>query len=211
MIDFYEHIGDFLSSKLSDEDRILFERAMEEDPELRKAVDNHNIVEEALELLIEDDIRSVIKNLKTDSPVQKSTYLGFKTYLLVAGIMLLLALLAYIIKQNSKPDVEILYAQYFSDYVEPNTRGEILPTSELTVCDQGHKLMFHKNYPEAAVILESAAQIENDCTDKSQWYLSLLYLLEKKEDKLDSLLLLIQEDEISPYHNNAIKLFKEIN
>ena len=211
MKDFFEHIGEYLSNKLSDEDRLAFEQAMKEDPELASAVDNHSIVDESLDILLEDDIRGVINGLQFNSGAEPNNYMGIKTYLILAGIMLLLAALAYFIKQKREPDHQILYAQYYSEYIDLDVRGDSNSNKPLSACEEGHSLMQDAKYDEARSILDSSARQQDECTDKSQWYLSLILLLENNSEGLDSLLNIIKSDRNSPYQGKAVQLFEDIH
>ena len=60
-----------------------------------------------------------------------------------------------------------------------------------------------------SIFLESL-QEENVCTDKSQWYLILIYLKEGDKAGVDSLMNIILDDRESPYNSKALKLQKEL-
>ena len=60
MIDFYEHIGAYKSGKLEGEMLSSFEAELSKNPELQAAIDNHDVVEELLDFMYEDELRSCL-------------------------------------------------------------------------------------------------------------------------------------------------------
>lgn len=62
-MDFYEHIEDYINGNLSEDDLAAFKEEMAHNVELQKAVENHGVVEDALALLIEEDVRGVIAGI----------------------------------------------------------------------------------------------------------------------------------------------------
>ena len=56
----------YLSGKMSEEEKARFTEALDTDPELRKDVDNMRLIDDALELSIENDLRRELKDLELD-------------------------------------------------------------------------------------------------------------------------------------------------
>ena len=214
MIDFYEQIGAYLEDKLTPEERSAFEIAMSNDPELKEALDNHDIVDEALDHLVEEDIRSTIKKVEhreneEGSKQKQLPKYGIITYLLFALGLGLLALIAYFIKKQKTPPAAELYATYYAPFLSPTERGN--ETKTLSLCDEGHAAMEKSNLDDAKQLLVTAASTNNNCTDKAQWYLSLIYLFEEEEVKRDSLLALVTEDDDSIYQKRASDLVTDLS
>ena len=75
MRDYYELIEDYKQNALSSELRQEFEDAMLQDDQLKLAVENHSIVEEALDLLLEEDIRGEISKLNQEEEPKRIFHL----------------------------------------------------------------------------------------------------------------------------------------
>lgn len=219
MIDFYEHIEDYINDTLSEADLAAFKKQLDQDDELVRAVENFGVVDEALGLLVEEDIRGVIAGLErgegiknTSKSLQKTP--GYKSYLLWLFFASCLALFAYLYKSlsenNTSSQNDILYASYYSEYMSPEVRGDSNQTPTLTLCNQGHKLMQEEKLSDAKAVFLQSLKVEDNCTDKSQWYLALIYLSEDNRASLDSLLNIIVTDQASPYNARALKLSKEL-
>ena len=206
MKDFFEHIDDYLQDRLDLKDRKVFEEAMAKDPDLQRAVENHDIVEEVLDLMIEEDIRNTIKSIDDEDSRPIDQAYGLKTFLIILGIMLLLALIGFLFNQLQKESPEEIYATFYSPYVASQLRGTDAIPNDITTCDRGHALMELQEFDEARLVLVESAQKEDDCTDQSQWYLTLIYLREGNETERDSLLDIIVLDNQSPYQDRAIQL-----
>lgn len=214
MIDYYQQIGAYLEGKLTREERSAFELAMSNDPALKEALSNHDVVNEALDHLVEEDIRSTIKKLdhaeSSDTIEQKqSPRYGIITYLLFALGLGLLAIMAYFIKKQRIAPASELYATYYAPFLSPTERGDENKT--LSLCDEGHAAMEKSNLDDAKRLLVIAADSNNDCTDKAQWYLSLIYLFEEEKVKRDSLLELIIRDNNSIYQKRANSLVQDLS
>ena len=82
---------------------------------------------------------------------------------------------------------------------------------KLSLCNQGHKLMQERKLIAAKEAFLKSLKIKNDCTAKSQWYLSLIYLKTEEEFKRDSLLMTIIENKSHPYKTKALNLESDIN
>ncbi len=219
MMDFYEHIREYLEGSLSESDMAAFKEQLDQDDELARAVENFGVVDEALGLLVEEGIRGVIVGLERGDedimslePIQKTP--GYKSYLLWLLFASCLALFAYLYKSlkqdSSSTQNDILYAAYYSDYMSPEVRGNSNQEPTLTLCNQGHRLMQEEKLNDAKAVFLQSLKVEDNCTDKSQWYLALIYLSEDNGTSLDSLLNIIVPDQTSPYHAKALKLSKEL-
>jgi len=212
MMDFFEHIDDYLSGRLSEEDRKLFEEELKSNEALRVALGDQEIVASAIDLLIEEDIRKVIAdddikvidiNPKNDG--SRRRWIG------IAASLLLILGAYYFINPFGSPSQDDLYAEYFSDFLPPTTRGDN-DVAELSICDRAHYLMTEGDLSNPKLILEEhVASEEDDCTDKSQWYLMLIYLKSGDVEKRNKLLAEIIADVESIYAGRAKELSDNFN
>lgn len=207
MNDYYEQIGDYINGSLAGEELTAFQKALDQDVDLQKAVDNHPIVERSLELLIEEDIRGVIGkiDIPTEAPEEVKAY-GARNYVIGLLIAILLGIGAFLYNQNQEVNPEVLYAQFYSDYISPEVRGN--ETKDLSLCDQGHSLLQNSNYSAAKTIFQKGITINDRCNDKSQWYLSLIYLREDSIAEAKKLLGQIINEPDNIYRTKAQELLQ---
>lgn len=218
MMDYYEHIEDYINGNLSEDDMAAFKEQLDQDDELAQAVENFRVVDEALGILVEDDIRGFIAALEHEEDVTPSEPIkktpGYKSYLFWLLFVSSIALFAYLYKSyykiNEGSRNDMLFATYYSDYLSPEVRGDSNQAPTLNLCNQGHKLMQEEKLEAAKAVFLESLQVENDCTDKSQWYLTLIYLKEGDQAAVDSLLNIMIEDKESPYKSRSIRIKKEL-
>ena len=68
----YEQIQNYLSGALTTTELKDFEKALAEDPQLQEEVDLHLLADDAIELVIEDDLRSELQTLAQENNKKKS-------------------------------------------------------------------------------------------------------------------------------------------
>ena len=220
MIDFFNQIEDYKQNRLSDDHQILFEEEMAKNATLKDAVANHSIVMEALDLLLEDSIRSEIKSLEAENLIsnQRSTR-SFKSSLsLILALIILISSWLYFILQvskNKRRNYEDLYATHFIEFIPSRTRGPSGVLSfdgSVNMVDTGHRLMSEGQIQLARIqfekILEDTPGIGRE---KAEWLLSLCYLYEGESVKADSLLSVILANENHTYFPNAADLKKDLD
>ena len=211
-MEYFEHIEDYLEGRLPEEDKQLFDDELKRNEELRIALDNHQEVSSALDLLVEEGVRDVIREDKIKEveliPIRQNKswfYIG------VAASLLLLAVAINILRSFGPATNEDLYAEYFSDFLPPTTRGADY-VEDLSVCDKAHYLMSEGEVGEAQLLLENhLKQVEDNCTDKSQWYMMLINLRQDQDEKRDGLLEAITSDAESIYRERAKELKDKLN
>ena len=206
-MDYFDIIDDYLNSRLSADQEALFERELDNNEELARAVDNHDVVSAALDMMVEDDIRSQMKpeNSSVTDEVQSFPW-KLLALILVAIFVLLFVLNRY---QNQPVDHEQLYAMHFKPYIVPGNRG-ITDTlkDDAPKCDQGHYLMTRAEVQRAIELFELSIQENESCADKSKWLLALAHL---KTDQIgQSIAQLKMIDSQSDYAQRAQELLYKL-
>ncbi len=217
MIDFYEHIGAYKNGKLEGDMLKLFETELSKNPELRAAVDNHDVVEELMDLMYEDELRSVLNEESKDAiptqtidateNVKKLPYLRWMT---IAASLAAVIAIGFLFKdQFSTPSNEDLFAKHMSAYMGNVVRGDALEDDSISACDKGHYFLDKGNVEKAKeLFIADLRNQPNECTDKTEWYLCLIYLktgdVIQRDDFLNSIISLGPTQ--SKYYNKAVKL-----
>ena len=80
MIEYYEHIDDYIDGRLSSEARQAFEDAMKTDASLKLAVENYMDAAKLSEGLLEMDIMETINNFKNKFFIKENSF--FSSFLL---------------------------------------------------------------------------------------------------------------------------------
>lgn len=128
MKDFYEHIDDYIKGRLGELDRQAMEDAMEQDPDLKLAIENHDALEIILDANIEDTLRTQLekaqKNLDDEKPVAKETgHNGINKWWIVIGILLMASIVYILFQQSKVNNSELKYAALYELYEFPENRG----------------------------------------------------------------------------------------
>ena len=72
MIDYYDHIDDYVNGLLQGEELKAFVGAMAEDVELAAAVENHGVAMDVIGSLIEDEVREVIGEVESEEDLSST-------------------------------------------------------------------------------------------------------------------------------------------
>ena len=215
MIDFYEHIGAYITGKLEGELLASFEAELGKDAELRAAVDNHDVVEELLDLMYEDELRGVLNEESGDviqkiEPIKKVKKLPYLRWMSVAAGIAAIIAVGFLFKdQLSIPSNEDLFAKHMSPYMGTTVRGNEIDDDTIAACDQGHYFLDQGDVDKArALFIDDLKNDATNCNDKSEWYLCLIYLKSGDELNRDRILnKIIQSGKTTnSYYDKALKL-----
>ena len=210
-MDYFEHIENYLEGRLSEEDKQLFDDELKRNEELRIALGNHQEVSGALDLLVEEGVREVLRKDKAKEIQLNPKNTNSWRWIGIAASLLLLAGAMYFLNPFSSPSHDDLYVAYFSDFLPPTTRGDDY-VDELRVCDKAHYLMTEGDVINAETILKQhLSEQEDGCTDKSQWYMMLIHLKKGDNLKTNNLLDQIINDSGSIYRERAQELKDKLN
>ena len=222
MTEFYEHIGDYIGGQLTGDDLISFEQELAVNKELQEAVENHDIVEELLDLMWEEEARKVLDEAPIEETIPSKPSLNIKEtktrslrrFVPLAAALLVLLAVGFLFKDHFKAPLsnEQLFAKHYSEYMGQTVRGEEATDSEISICDQGHYYLDKGDITTAKkLFLLAVNQKANSCTQKSYWYLCLIYLKEGNEKERDGLLRSMVNNKQHNYHSKAVKLQADLN
>jgi len=194
--------------------KVSFENELAKNEELRKAVDNHDVVEDMMDLMWEDEIRRVMKDGGEEAEVDHferkgSTLFSLKSLLAIAASLIaLIAAFTLMQKVNKSMSGPELFASHYSPFIETNiTRGEEGTPINLSDCDLGHYHMEAGEYEKAKdLFMGNLVNGPNGCSEKSEWYLCLHYLRIENIVERDKLLDKILNNPKHRYHQKALKL-----
>jgi len=216
MTDFFEHISAYKAGKLQGEDLKAFEAELNSNKELQAAVDNHDVVEELLDLMWEDEVRDVVSNIPEDQVSETASLTtkpeaktrSLKRFLPIAAAVLTLLAVGFLFRDNlSAPSNDELFVKHMSAYMGQTVRGDETLDKEISECDRGHYYLDSGDVETAKSIFENNLALSPDtCTNKSEWYLSLIYLKTGKESERNNLLQKILNNNSHPYYEKAVKL-----
>ena len=173
-----DKIEAYLKGTMSAEEEAQFDKAVEQDPELAQAVDNFGIANDALEVLIEDNLRKELEILKSEEtgttnvisihkkkPVARMRSL--RTYLAAAASVALLLGFFGIQRIGGTYSNEAIYTEMTSDFSMPGTRtsnGTIHPFAEgFTAYQEG-------NYAQATQFFRNVV-LDDPRYPAAQYYL----------------------------------------
>lgn len=136
MKDFYEHIDDYIADRLNEIDRAEMERAIENDEQLRDAVDNHEIAMMILDAGIEAEIRGVIDEElfatgekssegESGSGAQKASRKPThnRKFLIILVAIILVAAVYFLLNKAESSPKEMRFADIYVAPAWPTDRG----------------------------------------------------------------------------------------
>ena len=122
MNDFYDHIEDYISGRLSSQDKTEFEAAMQSDPDLSEAVQNFHLAKKLSASLIEDETRQVLNSIKSKPKGNQQ-----KFYLIAASILVLVIAFYFVVLKEKDPvvyDDKQIFAQLYESPASVASRNE---------------------------------------------------------------------------------------
>ncbi len=181
MTDFFEHIDAYVNGQLNKDDRQNFEEEMARDTDLKKAVDNHSMVSEALELLIEEDIRSIVDQVQESQakviPLYKKRWFIFiaATFTILFGAYF--GFRAYL---ESLYGHDQVYADYYEFPKNPYTTRSVEISS--TTFERSMYLFDLRRFEESESLFQEilANNSSNDEKEIAALYLGNIYFLQQK-------------------------------
>lgn len=218
MTDYFIQIGDYTQGKLTKAAKQAFEMEMSSNEELRRAVENHDIMDKALDFMWEEDARkvameaheTVVENSADSDTNQKKetkTISLSKRLTAIAASFAILLVAGFLMMQNLINKPAKLYAEFYVPYMGSQPRGDN-SASSLALCEQGHSLMENEQIEKAIETFKTSIQNNEACVQKSQWYLSLCYLNQNNIEQRDSLINVILSTANHDYLSQAKDLFK---
>ena len=210
-MDYFEQIDDYLNSRLSADQEALFEQELNNNEALAKAVDNHDLVSAALDMMLEDDIRAQMKpEMSSNADERHADEVTSFPWKWIALILTTIFVLLFILNryQNQQVDHEHLYAINFKPYIAPGDRGTTDVLQDAPKCDQGHYLMTRAEITQAIELLEQSIQENESCADKARWLLALAHL--KTDHLAQSKAQLKSLDSQSAYAQRAQQLLAKL-
>lgn len=129
----YEKIEQYLGNQLSPEEKIAFEAEMEQNEPLKQAVEEHRISHEAIEVIIEDNLRASfakwnkkeeVESTSTVVPLKKNRSLAFA----IAATLLFLIVFGWIKWGSSATTNQQLLADHFQAFIPSDLRSPVAIT-----------------------------------------------------------------------------------
>ena len=153
----------YLSGKMSEEEKARFTEALDTDPELRKDVDNMRLIDDALELSIENDLRRELKDLELDDSGKSTAKVRrMRVWTIAAGILVIVVAGAVLIRQTGTPSIETFSSDYYVEYNYGQVRGANAADSPLS---PGIEFIDNKSWEAAATWFEEYLSTNTDDTE----------------------------------------------
>jgi len=196
MNSYFEWLDDYMEDKLSPQQQLDFEAAMERDEKLKHAVENYPLLKKLSASLIEDETRQMLKDLDNKQAMPDNSRRLW--WWLAAAVFV--GLMAYIgnILLSASPDNKQLFADL---YLKPQPKAERGGVSDTLTLTRAIDLFDRNHLDEAKPIFQSLA-----ATDSLQlmanYYLAHIELRTHKLLQADSLFTGLQND--ATYKNDAL-------
>jgi len=183
-----DKIERYLNGEMNPQDEAQFDAEIEQNPELAAAVDNFGVANDAIELLIEDNLRAELNELKTEEsgnqasnvvsinkhkPVAKMRSL--RTYLAAAASVALLVGFFGMNWAGNNYSNTALGEEMYSGYDLPNVRSG---NNTMHPFSEGLTAFQNKNYDQAIQFFKGIV-VDDPRYAEAQFYLGHAYLENK--------------------------------
>ena len=199
MTDYFEHIDAYVNGQFKGEEKERFEEEMQKNEALKKAVDNHRIASDALELLLEEDIRNVIKGSRTMKGKVLPLYKRRSVIAVAASFTIL-----FVVYFGFRAYLESLYghdaviAKYYVPPMNPyNVRGDTAQTDLERAIFLFDAERYEESEEDFLTILNTSS--DSEIKSRSSFYLGIISLIQKKYDTSLNYLLTSQDQRSYDY------------
>jgi len=213
-MELYDYFENYLSDKLSKEEKMNFEKRLEVDEAFRLDFISHKDLQGAFDVLVEEDVMKHINTIKTPETQphtiteDKKPSTFWKKFLigLIIGFFAMSAIML-LGKQKSKESI------YMAEYQAPLNNDSVRSGDSTNTTSQyfqetkhAHELVAAKKYKDAAAVLEpQLKQFSGTNRMEIEWYLALIYSNYDLE-RSRALLFEISSDPGHPYSRKAKRL-----
>ncbi len=217
-MDKYTLFESYLTDKLEPSRKADFEQRLTKDTEFKREFDEHVKTHASLDILLEGDIHSVIKEIKAKEVAitagNKSKWLIYPLAGLLAGLLITGALV--FLNEDEAKNEKQLIAEYYRTPMSASTRGsqdkvfnaQTARIQESTI--NAHNLMKEGRYKEATTAFQNVLMmVEGKERERTEWFL-ILSMLEHDINTATSLLQLLTQNSQHIKHQEAVKLAAEL-
>ncbi|NNE25902.1 MAG: hypothetical protein HKN09_03595 [Saprospiraceae bacterium] len=184
----------YLAGQMEEGEQTVFEQRLSDDADLRAAFDEYVKMQGALDVLLEDDVRSFISDLAVVKNPKRMSRLVAGS---VAASLLVLAVASIWLWTSAPTDFpgEDQYALYIDDpEIDMGTRSEGMVSKEMVDFRMAYNLMRQDKMEEAIEMLESLKDVrDSNLRIEVNWYLALSYLRVGEDEKAALILERIKE------------------
>ncbi len=209
----YDLFESYIFQKLSAEEMQKFDSRIASDTAFREDYESHLQLQSALDVLVEDDISTVIKSIKNKEgqsdlhPQENIKSIIPKRWMSIAAACMLLIAISFIIKDRLIPtESPLLLANIFVPYEKQAHRGTTDVTLSVDIYESYGKeinaLVKNKKWEEAADILTQLMTTTEGTSyhDEAEWNLAVVYAEYDKKKAL-TILEKILSDPQHDYHD----------
>lgn len=196
MNSYFDWLDDYMEDRLSPQQRLDFEAAMQGDEKLKHAVENYPLLKKLSASLIEDETRQMLKDLDNKQVMPDNSRRLW--WWLAAAVFV--GLMAYIGKAvlSPSPDNKKLFADLYLKPQPKAERGGVSDTLTLTMAID----LFDRNHLDEAKPLFLSLTATDSLQLMASYYLAHIELRTQKLQLADSLFLGLQND--ATYKNDAL-------
>ncbi len=170
----YEKIEAYLDGSLNEAERIAFEKALEADDELAAAMDRHLMANDAIEVLIADNLRAELKTMAADTKIKPIAEKrgGLRHYLaplaIAASVALMVGVFGFL--QKGKYSNDGILSRHYTAYEMPTVRSG----NNNQALAEGVRAFQSKDYSKAIEYFKGIP-VEDPLYTKAQFYLGQAY------------------------------------
>lgn len=219
-MDKYLLFESYISGTLTKDKSASFQSNLENDAQLKSEFYEHVKTRSALDILLEDDVKNVIADLKKDLEIsKKGNNFKWKTYVAAACLagLLVVGYLLFQPKESATPTdtTEQIIAEYYKKPLDDGTRGDKIFNAHTAKIQEetnrAHRLFQQKKYQEAATAFQNVLmQTDGKERERTEWYL-ILSLLKDNKESAKTLLTNLTANQNHVRHNEAVRLAATLN
>lgn len=203
MFDNYTKIEAYLNGKMSEEDKELFEQAMDNDNELEAVVKNKEVYDSVADEILNQEISEIIKKNQAETSSHSK-----RNNLIAIAFSLVVSCFIYFVIKTKGSKGERIFAQVYSPPMGNVLRGENGNDSGMKKdCFLAHDKLDMGDIDSAFSLFKKGIK-DSDilCKEKSYYYLGLISVKESKLDDAEIYLNKVMQSGASGYEGKAKKL-----
>lgn len=190
----YNLFESYIFNKITEQQRREFDQRLSADSDFREDFEEHKQVQEALNVLVEQDVSKVISNIKYNTNDNSDTPHASprdasprneniksiipKKWLLIAASLLFIIATTFIINSKSSTTTPSMAVADLITLPTGGLRGSDNPKDiYLSKSIEVHALIQNKEWPQAAFILEQIVETTQNKInkDEAEWNLAVIY------------------------------------
>lgn len=216
----HNRIEDYLAGRLNETEKIVFEDQLRQDPSMKKAFEEYQLISEVLETEVEEGLKARFREIDKENPEERDKISFNKWWILATIIVGVLVVMLSIWKQTSEINPQQIAAQYgveenIDKYRSISSTEKFTEQETIYIDKMKRAATFieQKKYNEARAVYNSLSEEIPIIRDNKEWAIAMSHYLESGR-KNETFQRILDKILLTPEHNcykQAVQVESEVN